>query len=338
MSEPGGASRFEYESIAAVTARTRRHVSGLHDGHQRQLVLPDNVLPECWRRLSIGFRSDFIAGHERRRHGAVVEPHARVGRLSRRHAIACEPVQRAEQRISVQAGNNLLRAANDVPDAEPHEGSENINHDRKRAQETSERLGDGPHGVRDHRRRVRRRRANVRLLLSSKGDGVADAVRGLVTKGDIEGVGLVRPRTDERRESAGARVAFTAAPDRVHIGRDRHQLGKVVLQFAVIVGRIEQAFAIGSAIWIGEDGEAREMDPPAAREVDAWSSDPVVQPLPADVVPDGAQNGAERFLLALANRREYCQRSRHPSPRPISITSRSLAIPFRLAAVGVESV
>ena len=71
------------------------------------------------------------------------------------------------------------------------------------------------------------------------------------------------------RELAGARVAFTAAPDRLHVGRDRHQLGEVVLQVAVVVGRIEQAFAIGSAIGIGEDGEAREMDPPAARELDA---------------------------------------------------------------------
>ena len=52
-------------------------------------------------------------------------------------------------------------------------------------------------------------------------------VDGFVAEGDVEGLGLVRVRADERREGAGARVAFAAAPDRVHVGGDRHQLGEV---------------------------------------------------------------------------------------------------------------
>ena len=150
-----------------------------------------------------------------------------------------------------------------------------------------------------------------RLRLSSKGDGVADAVDGLVAKGDVEGVGLVRVRADEGRELAGARVAFAAAPDRFHVGRDRHQLGEVVLQFAVVVGGIEQAFAIGSAIWIGEDGEAREVNLPAAKELDARIVGPPIEPPAPDVVSDRPEDGAQGFLLAAANRREHGQRSRH---------------------------
>ena len=108
-----------------------------------------------------------------------------------------------------------------------------------------------------------------RLRMLSKGDGCADAVDGLVAEGDVEGIGLVRVRVDEGRELRGARVVFATAPDRFHVRGDGRQLGEVALQFAVVVGGIEQAFAIGSAIRIGENGEAREVNLPAAKELDA---------------------------------------------------------------------
>ena len=46
---------------------------------------------------------------------------------------------------------------------------------------------------------------------------------------------------DEPLEVGDAPVALTASPDRLHVRRDRDQLGEVTVQVAVVVGRIEQA-------------------------------------------------------------------------------------------------
>ena len=46
MSEPGGDSRFAYESIAAITALTRSACPGFDDGDERQLVLSDDIFAE----------------------------------------------------------------------------------------------------------------------------------------------------------------------------------------------------------------------------------------------------------------------------------------------------
>jgi len=62
-------------------------LSRRHDSHERELVLSDGVFSEG-RRLAVGPRRDFIAGHERRRRRAVVERRARVRRSPRRHPIA----------------------------------------------------------------------------------------------------------------------------------------------------------------------------------------------------------------------------------------------------------
>ena len=116
---------------------------------------------------------------------------------------------------------------------------------------------------------------------------------------------------DERLELRRAGVALTASPDRRHVRGDRRQLGEVTRQIAIVVGGIEQASVIRSAIGVGEDGEAREMDSLAAGELDSWAIDLFNEALPADVISDRAKQGAQGVLLATANRREHGERSRH---------------------------
>ena len=129
----------------------------------------------------------------------------------------------------------------------------------------------------DRRKRAGRRRVEQGLHLPSQRDGLLDAFDGFVAERDVEGFGLVSVRPNERAEPGRARIVLAAAPDRVHVGRDRHQLGQMAVEIAVVVRRIEQALAFRPAIRIVEDREAREMDRPAAGEVDVRTLGGVLQ-------------------------------------------------------------
>jgi hypothetical protein len=68
--------------------------------------------------------------------------------------------------------------------------------------------------------------------------------------------------------------------------------------------------AIGSAIRIGENSEAREVDPPALLKFDPRLSRPLGEAPASNVVADRAKDGAQRLDLAGTNRRQYRQRAR----------------------------
>jgi hypothetical protein len=80
-----------------------------------------------------------------------------------------------------------------------------------------------------------------------------------VAECDVEGVRLARMRRIKGSELSPARIAFAAAPDRVHVGGDRDQLGDVAVEIAVVVRGIQQALAVRPTVEIVENREAREV-------------------------------------------------------------------------------
>ena len=147
----------------------------------------------------------------------------------------------------------------------------------------------------------------VRLDLPSKRDGLADVGDGLVAEGDVERLGLMRVRPHERAKAIDAGIVLAAAPDRIHVGCDRDQLGQVGIEIVVVVRRVEQALPVRATVRIVEDREAREMDAAAAAEVDMRARGGGSQSPAADVVADGQQDIAQALFLARSNRREYRQ-------------------------------
>ena len=89
----------------------------------------------------------------------------------------------------------------------------------------------------------------------------------------------------------------------------------MAVEVAVVVRRIEQALAAGSAIGIVEDGEAREMNRSAANELDARTRDGFAEARALDVVADRTEDAAKRRLFAGTNRGENGQGSRRHSVR-----------------------
>ncbi len=112
-------------------------------------------------------------------------------------------------------------------------------------------------GRQDRSKGPARRRVEQGLHPLSERDDLADAFDGVVAERDVKRLGLSSVRPDERPEPRGAGIAFAAAPDRVQVGGDCHQLGQVVVQVAVVVRGIEQALSFGPAVWIVQNGVRR---------------------------------------------------------------------------------
>src|SRR5918995_2382847 len=143
------------------------------------------------------------------------------------------------------------------------------------------------------------------------GTRMLDRLDRLFAERNVERLRLVRVRQDEGGECANPLIPVAAAPDRLHIGRDFDELGDVVAERAVVIGGEQQTGGFWSARRVTENREPREVNRPAAGEINVRPGLAAGCVLALDIVADCPENMPERPLLTPPNGGEDGQTTCH---------------------------